>query len=272
MSPYHRGEREVQARAEERERADRAARTIRDGISEVIAAFLGMQRMAVVGACDPEGRMWASLLTGPPGLARATGPHTLSLARHWKAGDPLARTFAAGPFPVGTLFADVRNRLRLRINGMARPTARGFAVDADQVFTNCPGQLRKRESPAPPPGAPRQGGGSGAALSPAQQAWIAGADTFFISSASDTGAADASHRGGEPGFVRVMSPTELSWPDYQGNAMFMTLGNLALNPGAGLLFLDWAHGRTLQLTGTARTEFTGTDRTVRFTLTEAVES
>ncbi|MGW1374648.1 pyridoxamine 5'-phosphate oxidase family protein [Streptomyces sp. NPDC002446] len=271
MSPYHRGERAVQERAGERDRADRAARTIRDGMSEVVAAFLGVQQMAVVGARDPEGRVWASLLTGPPGLARATGPHTLSLARQWKPDDPLARTFAAGPFPVGTLFTDVRTRLRLRINGTARPTARGFAVDADQVFTNCPGQLRKRDSPAPPPGAPRPGG-FGTALSPAQQAWIAGADTFFISSASDTGAVDASHRGGEPGFLRVVSPTELSWPDYPGNAMFMTLGNLAVNPSAGLLFLDWADGRTLQLTGTARTEFTGADRTVRFTVTQAVET
>jgi hypothetical protein len=105
-----------------------------------------------------------------------------------------------------------------------------------------------------------------------QRKFIEGADTFFLATVHAHGA-DASHRGGNPGFVRVDSPGELRWRDYPGNSMFLTLGNLAVDPRAGLLFLGWESGAALQLTGTARTEFTEDgERTVRFTLTEVVET
>ncbi|RMD64926.1 MAG: ferredoxin, partial [Alphaproteobacteria bacterium] len=62
---------------------------------------------------------------------------------------------------------------------------------------------------------------------------------------------DASHRGGDPGFVRATSPTRLVFPDFAGNNHFNTMGNLVLDPRAGLLFVDFETGGLLQLTGTA---------------------
>jgi Pyridoxamine 5'-phosphate oxidase len=53
----------------------------------------------------------------------------------------------------------------------------------------------------------------------------------------------------------VLGPRKLMWPDYVGNSMYMTLGNLELTPAAGLLFLDWEHGHTLRLTGQARVDW-----------------
>ena len=65
--------------------------------------------------------------------------------------------------------------------------------------------------------------------------------------------ADASHRGGRPGFAEVAyGGRQLTFPDYRGNRMFQTLGNLTINPRAGLLFVDWETGSTLQLTGRAQ--------------------
>jgi predicted pyridoxine 5'-phosphate oxidase superfamily flavin-nucleotide-binding protein len=89
-------------------------------------------------------------------------------------------------------------------------------------------------------------------LSRGQQAMIAAADTFFIASFHPEGGADASHRGGAPGFVRVLDESTLAFGDYPGNNMFNTLGNLTAQPRAGLLFLDFAEGAVLQLTGRAR--------------------
>ena len=63
-----------------------------------------------------------------------------------------------------------------------------------------------------------------------------------------TRGADASHRGGSPGFVRVAGG-RLWWPDYPGNNMFNSLGNLAVDPAAALMFIDFFSGRTLQLSG-----------------------
>jgi hypothetical protein len=89
---------------------------------------------------------------------------------------------------------------------------------------------------------------------------ISAADTFFIATTSAAGDRDASHRGGNPGFVHVQADGRLSWPDYPGNAMMMTLGNFEQNHAAGLLFLDWSTGAALQLTGIAHTNWTAADR------------
>ncbi|MBI5039672.1 MAG: pyridoxamine 5'-phosphate oxidase family protein, partial [Gammaproteobacteria bacterium] len=89
----------------------------------------------------------------------------------------------------------------------------------------------------------------GSLLTPDQQTWIGQADTLFVASAHPEYGADASHRGGKPGFVEVMSPRCLRIPDYAGNSMFNTLGNFECFPHAGLAFVDFEHGRLLQLSG-----------------------
>jgi hypothetical protein len=98
---------------------------------------------------------------------------------------------------------------------------------------------------------------------------IASADTFFIASTSPgAGLADStfadgvdvSHRGGKPGFVHVgddRGRTTLTSPDFLGNFMFNTLGNLALEPRAGILFVDFATGDLLSLTGEGRVIWDG---------------
>jgi predicted pyridoxine 5'-phosphate oxidase superfamily flavin-nucleotide-binding protein len=60
---------------------------------------------------------------------------------------------------------------------------------------------------------------------------------FFIATADASGHPDSSFKGGTPGFVRVTRPSELAFPDYDGNGMFKSLGNLAVNPHVGLLFI-----------------------------------
>jgi predicted pyridoxine 5'-phosphate oxidase superfamily flavin-nucleotide-binding protein len=82
--------------------------------------------------------------------------------------------------------------------------------------------------------------------------FIESAIYFFLATADATGLPDCSFKGGTPGFVRVTGPSELAFPDYDGNGMFKSLGNLAVNPGVGLLFIA-LHGRParLRVNGTA---------------------
>ncbi|MGW4781123.1 pyridoxamine 5'-phosphate oxidase family protein [Streptomyces filamentosus] len=268
---YHHGSLAVQERLGLREAAAHIAPSIRPGIRPVAAAFLEAQPMLVLGAAAPDGRVWASLLTGAPGFARATGPHTVSVAGGVRPGDPLAPALA-GEARVGTLALDPRTRRRMRLNGTARPSARGLLIEAEQVFANCPKYLQKRElygSGPAGPDAPRALRGD--ALTEAQLAAVRAADTFFVATTGPDGA-DASHRGGNPGFVRTENPRELLWRDYPGNAMFLTLGNLETDDRAGLLFLDWENGTTLQLSGRAETVYRSEERFVRFRVDSVVET
>src|ERR1700716_2364222 len=85
------------------------------------------------------------------------------------------------------------------------------------------------------------------------KAFIESAIYFFLSTADAEGRPDCSFKGGAPGFVRVTGPSELAFPDYDGNGMFKSLGNLAVNPHVGLLFIAM-HGspKRLRINGRAR--------------------
>ncbi|MTE18800.1 pyridoxamine 5'-phosphate oxidase family protein [Streptomyces sp. TRM43335] len=280
--PYHHGEREAQRRAGLREEAEVSGRAIRDTVPPVAASFLAEQRTLVVGAADDRGDVWATVLTGPAGFLRVPNERDLLVAARPAPDDPLAPVLR-GPAHLGMLAIEAATRRRMRMNGTAHPRKDGLLVRLDQVVANCPKYIQKRTPPAadaePPPAPPFEVRRTDR-LDPEQQRFLSGADTFFVATADGHGRADASHRGGNPGFLRVLSPTRLRWPDYPGNAMFLTLGNLLLNPRAGLVVPDYATGATLHLTGTAEVLWdagtvegagpAGTGRLVEFSVTGVV--
>jgi predicted pyridoxine 5'-phosphate oxidase superfamily flavin-nucleotide-binding protein len=84
------------------------------------------------------------------------------------------------------------------------------------------------------------------------KAYIESVPYFFLASADAQGRPDCSFKGGPPGFVRVTGPSELAFPDYDGNGMFKSLGNVLVNGNVGLLFIAM-HGKPkrLRVNGTA---------------------
>ena len=84
------------------------------------------------------------------------------------------------------------------------------------------------------------------AFSEADRELIENSIYFFLATADADGRPDCSYKGGAPGFVRVTGPDELAFPDYDGNGMFKSLGNMAINPNVGLLFI-WLHDKPLRL-------------------------
>ncbi|MFD3751785.1 pyridoxamine 5'-phosphate oxidase family protein [Streptomyces cyaneofuscatus] len=261
MADYHGGELAVQHRAGLRDPAAGSLRAIRDAVPDAAAVFLARQPMIVIGAADASGRLWSTLLTGEPGLLGVPDPKTLTIGALPAPDDPLGPALREPGTRVGMIAIEPATRHRIRLNGTSVPEAGGVRVALDQVIGNCPKYLQKREYALLPPdrGGRRAVVRRGEALTTVQQLTLATSDSFFIATASPDGDADASHRGGNPGFLQVVSPTRLRWPDYAGNAMFLTLGNLELRPQAGLLVPDWETGDLLQLSGTAHTVWDGAE-------------
>lgn len=77
-------------------------------------------------------------------------------------------------------------------------------------------------------------------------------DMFFLATADAEGRPSCSFKGGDPGFVRVTGPAELVFPCYDGNGMFLSMGNASENPHVGLLFIDFASPNRLRVNGTAQ--------------------
>ena len=119
-----------------------------------------------------------------------------------------------------------------------------------QAYSNCPKYIQARaiESETSAPNSPAA---SSTLLNGSQKSWIERADTLFIASIHPERGADASHRGGAPGFLRIVDDETLLLPDYSGNNMFNTYGNLAVDPRVGLLFIDFEAGHALHLSGAA---------------------
>ena len=91
------------------------------------------------------------------------------------------------------------------------------------------------------------------AFSDADRAFIEGSSFFFLATADADGRPDCSFKGGVPGFVRVVGYDELAFPDYDGNGMFKSLGNILANPSVGLLFIDMGEKPTrLRVNGVSR--------------------
>jgi uncharacterized protein len=74
---------------------------------------------------------------------------------------------------------------------------------------------------------------------------------FFLATADADGRPTCSHKGGTSGLVRVVAPDELAFPDYDGNGMFLSIGNISANPNIGLLFIDFEKPKRLRVNGTA---------------------
>jgi len=253
---FHEGELALQDRAGSRARlAEAGPRVIRDHMPDQHREFFAQLPFLVAGSVDAQGQPWASVLAGPPGFLASPDPRQLVVRAQPFPHDPLAKTLGAGS-SIGLLGIEPHTRRRNRLNGhVVRRDEAGFAVQVDQSFGNCPKyiQARKPEFVASAGAAPTAH--RLAALDDSARALVARADTFFIATAhplaarSDSPAfgVDVSHRGGKPGFVRLDGNSRLTVPDFLGNFFFNTLGNLALNPRCGLLFMDFESGDLLYL-------------------------
>ena len=275
---FHPGEIAVQERAGVREQASKVGRILRTAIEPDAAEFLEDRPLLVLASVDSEGRPWASPMTGTPPLLRVDGSSEVELFGSIPPGDPIHDNLAS-PRPLGILALDPSTRSRYRVNGVGEAIGGGrFRLAVVEVFGNCRKyiQVRHLDTRASVRGT---GAREGPALTPSQRAWMGRTDTVFIASIAE-GGADASHRGGNPGFVRVEEDGTLVIPDYSGNNMFQTLGNIAVTGVAGLLLIDFETGRALQLTGRAeidwdpgrRAGFAGANRLLRVSPERVIET
>ena len=259
-SPFHRGEKEIQLRLGVGDRIEQLGRRmIQAGMPDRHQEYFSQLPLLFVGTADASGRPWASVLAGLPGFLQPIGADILRVHARPIYGDPLNRALVEGAV-IGTLGLEFETRNRVRANGVIAHVGEDqFEIRVAQSFPNCPQYIQARE-PAleldiDPIGEQRPVR-RGKALNKADAALVARSDTFFIASQFSgsgdwTEGIDVSHRGGLPGFVIVAHESSLLFPDYPGNCMFSTLGNLQLDPRAGLLFIDFETGDILQMTGEA---------------------
>lgn len=257
---WHEGERFIQEKVGVAERmASVGQRVIRDHMPDQHREFYERLPFIVLGSVDNTGAPWATFLEGHSGFITSPDATTLEIDASVDPTDPASSGLSPSK-PVGLLGIEMHTRRRNRMNGMVGEAERGFRIDVDQSFGNCPRYIQLRDfSYAREPGKPYAGNVEAMTVpDTSARAMIRGADCFFVASYADRDdrrQVDVSHRGGKAGFVRVADDGTFTIPDFDGNMFFNTLGNIVLNGKAGLLFVDYASGDVLQMTGTAEVIF-----------------
>jgi ferredoxin-NADP reductase/predicted pyridoxine 5'-phosphate oxidase superfamily flavin-nucleotide-binding protein len=275
-SPWHDGELQLQRSVDavalmvgpgERQMA-------RDWMPDQRRDFYAQLPFVVLGTVDGDGQPWATLRTGQPGFMDSPRPNILTLALPAQSADPAQAGIADGS-AIGLLGIELHTRRRNRMNGIIRCASdSGFQIAVSQAYGNCPRYIKLRQfhfvdEPAGPDTELH-------GFDDRSRQMIALADSFFVASYAirdGVTEVDASHRGGKPGFVRQDDDGTLLIPDFNGNLFFNTLGNLMLNPKAGLIFVDFEKGDVLQMTGDTEVlldspeiaAFQGAERLWRFT-------
>jgi len=257
-SPWHAGEIRLQQVLGVDARMDEVGRKVlRDHLIEQHRLFYPQLPFVVLGSVDRNGKPWATLRANRPGFLFATDIYHLAVSLPRDGDDPADAGMEDGD-AIGLLGIELHTRRRNRLNGtISRTNETSFEIAVGHSFGNCPKYITPRDlepaETAVAKGSTIERGTD--ALSDAARALIARSDTFFIASfiehEDQKRDIDVSHRGGEAGFVHIEDDGPLIIPDYAGNRFFNTLGNLLINPRAGLVFVDFSNGDMLQITGTA---------------------
>jgi predicted pyridoxine 5'-phosphate oxidase superfamily flavin-nucleotide-binding protein len=227
---------------------------IREYMPDQHRKFFAALPYVMVTAVGADGWPAATLLSGEPGFITTPDAATLRIAL--SGTDPSLAGFAPGQ-AAGVLGLDLATRRRNRANGPLTGVDGALTIAVRQSFGNCPKYIQRRtvQPVIRTPAATE----TLAALDPAAETLIRGADTFFVASHARVpldanGGADISHRGGQPGFVRLDGDT-LTVPEFSGNHYYNTLGNLLGDPRAALLFVDFERGDLLHLQGTVEIDW-----------------
>lgn len=275
-SPWHEGELTLQrsvgavdmmARVGQRQMA-------RTWMPDQHREFYAQLPFVVLGAVDRQGDVWATIRTGQPGFLSSPTPQTLHINLEPQPSDPAQEGMNEGD-AIGMLGIELHTRRRNRMNGnVHRHLDHGLEISVRQAYGNCPRYINLRQYSFV-----QEQAAVALQLAPTDpliRRLVTQADSFYIATyvvRDGERQVDASHRGGKPGFVRMDEDGTLTIPDFSGNLFFNTLGNILLNPRAGLVFVDFQTGNLLQMSGSAQVllddpeiaAFQGAERLLRFT-------
>lgn len=259
--PFHDGERTVQELTGERPAAIMNGGVITPTIPLQAVGFVAQQELVVLSRETGEGEIWAGIAFGPKGFASVSKGRDVLYLEIGSAADVASANAPLAGLCVGDrlggLFIELSTRRRLRVNGTIAALDGGrIDLAIAEAYPACPKYIQRRAIESTVTAAGEAGVTTGTELTNDLRTWIEGADTLFVASGNPDGQLDVSHRGGMPGFARVADGA-LRVPDYPGNSMFNTLGNLTLDSRAGIVVPDFATGRQLAMTGMIELDLDG---------------
>jgi predicted pyridoxine 5'-phosphate oxidase superfamily flavin-nucleotide-binding protein len=258
---YHEGEKKIQQITGEADIANSLSRLITNMVTAGAINFIEKQPMTIVSSAASQNKIWVSVLIGDFGFVKVHELDSISFDKTLIRSTPKDIFYEniEKDHQIGALFIELAKRKRYRVNGTVKLEDNLMMLHINEAYPNCPKYIQRRVIALPEHFTVQDAVISKGTDFPATfQKMICKADTVFVGSKAADGRMDASHRGGNPGFIEILDDKTIKIPEYPGNSMFNTMGNFVQNPFAGLLFVDFEKGETLQLTGSVEMKFNQT--------------
>ncbi len=255
---FHEGQLAVQRITGEEEIANMRIPMIKDSLHPRSIPFLENQVLAFLGSEDKNENIWLSLVAGERGFISVPTLNEIKFdisKIRSNMDDIFFRNIITKP-TVGMLFHEAARRARYRAWGKAKQEGNELNFEIRMGYPSCPKHIQREIIELPEDNLALSSKiENGTTLSQLEKDWISKTHTFFVATQTKAGDIEASHRGGDPGFIEILETGSLRIPDYIGNSMYSTLGNIYENPKAALLFVDYVKGEILQLSGKAELQF-----------------
>jgi len=249
-------------------------------------AFLAAQSFAVLANVDLKRQsVWVTPLFGKAGDLTAISEHEIAVSTSCIPNSEILEFIEPGT-PLSLLGIDLDRRIRHRINGTSLSSmnleSRELRLQVEEHSPNCPKYINRRQIIHPSNNAPALNRAAKTEirtqLTLDDQTFVRKMDTLWIGSYAPNVGADCNHRGGQPGFIRVISPSIIEWPEYRGNGMFFTSGNLESCDRSGVALVDFESGSIIQITGRATVDwahdgsYEGASRKIIFHITSLIRT
>ncbi len=215
------------------------------------ARFIQSQLLFNITSINENDQVWISFLIGKPNLIEIIDAFTIRINKTLIIS-PLEDVFFENikvNKQVGLLFIDWETSRRFRLNGKIVEDENYLTINIQEIYGICPKYIQKRSFQYTNKIVKVFNLKKGTEITNNQKLLIEKANTFFLGTRGLSNKADASHKGGKAGFVKFINNNTLKIPDYSGNSMFNSLGNIYENPNSGLVFFDYESNKMLQLTG-----------------------
>lgn len=255
-SQYHSGEREAQRLAGEQDIADAREGMVRPTIPRQVFEWLREQTLLAIATTDSAGHLWATVIPGKPGFLQPDPNGTHLWIERTMPPAVLANLKNSGN--IGLLAIDLNSRQRMRINGTATALPAGLHVSVQEAFFNCPKYITRRTA-LPSAITSETGERDGSQLLAKHLRLLSETDVLFLATTHPERGLDVSHRGGDPGFVQLLPDGRIRLPDYTGNSLFNSLGNILIDPRIAIAIPNLRTGTILEITGTATIEWNDHD-------------
>lgn len=247
---FHEGEYHIQEKMSVAKNADTLSSMIKDTIPSIASVFLEKLRFCVITFSTQEDNIFTSSLYSDRIFIKIIDKNSISI-------NIKNRTYIPNIFfkeelvNIGMIGLDFASAKRIRINGKAKIFNDELIITINEIYSNCPKYIKRRFLQEKLKVLDKTSISTSIELNENFTHIISSADTFFLSSGHKNKGLDVSYKGGEKGFVKVVSSKKLQFDDLPGNNLFNTLGNIHTNPYINMFFIDFKNYHTYNIIGKA---------------------